>query len=111
MKYTTQAETDVRDAALKSAYEFYGSSAGAYGFIWNAAKEFYQPKWVRIDGPEDLPKEKGKYLWQKRFEKPHPGYEELVYVAFDPTDEFDSWNYEKYVAWIKLEPYQPQEAV
>jgi len=48
-----QTEEEARDAALKAAYEYYGSSAGAYGFIWNAAAEYYKPQWVAIS--ERLP--------------------------------------------------------
>lgn len=77
--------------------------------IWEAARQFYQPKWVRIDGPEDLPKEKGKYLWQSRFQNPHVGYEEIHCLSFTPGDEFDFWNHEKYVAWQVFQPYQPEE--
>lgn len=38
----TAAEKDARDMALRDAYVLYGSSAGAYSFMWDRSAEFHK---------------------------------------------------------------------
>lgn len=70
-----------------------GGFADGYTAGYSAANE-----WVRIDGPDDLPKEEGFYLWQYRSNGGHN-----VQYIHDTTPEY---YVAEYAAWRKVEPYQ-----
>lgn len=50
---------EAKDIAITSAYKAFGSSAGAYGFLFDAGVEFATPKWIPVS--ERLPDTDGWY--------------------------------------------------
>lgn len=109
-------EKDAREAALTARGLFdvteddsvYHLAKREFEAGWHSARQFYQPKWVRIDGPEDLPKEEGFYLVSRKEKEFHTDPQAIAEFRLN-NDIFELGWIHTYDAWQKIEGYQPEE--
>ena len=95
-------EAEARDLAIAHSHIF-SITHQQERYIWNAAKEFYQPKWNRIE--DGLPEEDGYYLAQI-----DPEYSSVPFAVEHFFAETNRFHNTHILAWMPLPaPYQPQQ--
>ena len=94
-------ETAKRDS-IAMATDIWGSSAGAYGFLFDAGVA-YQGEWTAV---ETLPSDEGKYLvaiWNYNVSKADYGLQRFRNGNFEGAE----YSHIRIVAWRDIPKYQP----